>query len=178
MSKLEFKPQDRQSIDFAEEERKRVSKEGSVVHSEEILGVPFYDITGEDPALFLNYPTGIAPSSKDGITISCDVSKYKKVYIDFINASQPNGNSGCGTIEVDLTKTSNTKYGYTGITISSNLYHGFVGAGSSDECYQKYVAQINEDKNSITLRDTHYNFGSVESVYYGRMLVYRMRGVI
>ena len=32
MSKLEFKPQDRQSIDFAEEERKKSQERGEVVH--------------------------------------------------------------------------------------------------------------------------------------------------
>lgn len=37
MSRLEFKPQDRQSIDFAEEERKRVKEEGKISHEGDIL---------------------------------------------------------------------------------------------------------------------------------------------
>lgn len=36
MRKLEFKPQDRQSIDFAEEERKRLSNEGAIVHANKL----------------------------------------------------------------------------------------------------------------------------------------------
>lgn len=80
-NKFQLKPSDRASIDFAEEERKRVDEEGAVVHSNEMAGVEHvevvYDATSNDVNINKGLTNGLSPNSTYGI----DVTKYKKLII-------------------------------------------------------------------------------------------------
>ncbi len=89
MTKLIIKPQDRQSIDFAENERsKSLTSKGSIVHEEDISNVEhietIYDMASTDSSINLGYTSGLPHNTT---IANINFSKYKYLKFTIYDAS-------------------------------------------------------------------------------------------
>lgn len=103
MSRLEFKPQDRQSIDFAEEERKKsVGDSGKIIHEEDINNSGKCAISG---SVRKSSQWTISAGTSETIYSTTINKKYDKTKL-FVQGlcnvwESTNGMGGCLIIHID-----------------------------------------------------------------------------
>ena len=153
-NKFQLKPSDRDSIDFAEAERKRVDGEGSVVHSNGESYVEHvdvvYDMTSADVEKNWGYTAGFGTT--EGKITGKDFSKYRYLRVYFDN------NWLSGYCIIDLRKTNRLLTEHTGSSATTaydgkTIYFGGI------------CVSVRDNKTSILVEYLHYAGSHPTSAY-------------
>lgn len=136
-NKFQLKPGDRVSMDFAEEERKRVAGEGSVVHSKQLDSLGWFeDIYNMYGGSLLDWKkTG---GLEDGYSTALDVKKFELLICTYVYASN------IATFIVDLTKNGEV----SGIGIGGLAYDNY---GTSLGFFTGKVT-VNAERTQLSVR--------------------------